>query len=161
MLCRCCGKGRVIRVDISDLNIDETLSVGRSRAEAFTQQLRDSLDKLGMQPWETLQFLKNGVYVSTELNRFWGIHPRDDSTELVQLWQILTSSSYTSSTHRRLGASRSLIWGLTSRSNATSGTNRDGRGPVEFRIAVRMSWFSRACVESIFASAWPKTSLKM
>ena len=73
MLCRCCGKGRVIRVDISDLNVDEALSIGRSRAETFAQQLRDSLDKLGMQPWETLQFLKNRVYVSTELNRFWGI----------------------------------------------------------------------------------------
>jgi hypothetical protein len=48
MLCRCRGKRRVVRVDISDLNVDETLGVGRSRAEAFTQQLGDCLDKLGM-----------------------------------------------------------------------------------------------------------------
>ena len=64
MLCRCCGKRRVVRVDISDLNVDEALGVGRSRAEAFTQQLRDSLDKLGMQPWKTLEFLTSRVYVS-------------------------------------------------------------------------------------------------
>jgi hypothetical protein len=64
MLCRCCGKRRVVRVDISNLNVDEALGVGRSRAEAFTQQLRDGLDKLGMQPWKTLEFLASRVYVS-------------------------------------------------------------------------------------------------
>jgi len=74
-------------------------------------------------------------------------------TGLVQLWQILTSSSYTNSTQRRLGASRSLIWGLTKRSNAAdyisepynlsvwdssvpSGTNRLARGPAEFPVGV-------------------------
>ena len=54
VLCRCCGKRRVVCVDISDLNVNEALSVGRSRAEAFAQQLRDSLNELSMQPWETL-----------------------------------------------------------------------------------------------------------
>ena len=82
-------------------------------------------------------------------------------TEVVQLWQIFTSSSYTNSTHRRLGASNSLIWGFTSKSNAISGTNRLGLGPVELRIAVRISWFSRLCVASMEASAAPKMSLNM
>jgi hypothetical protein len=63
MLCRCRGKRRVVRVDISDLNVDEALSVGRSRAEAFTQQLRDSLNELGMQPWKTLEFLTSRMCV--------------------------------------------------------------------------------------------------
>lgn len=75
MLCRCCGKRRVVGVDISDLNVNEALSIGRRRAEAFAQQLRDCLDELGMQPWETLQFLKNRMYMSTELNRFYGYIP--------------------------------------------------------------------------------------
>ncbi len=82
-------------------------------------------------------------------------------TVLVQLWQIFMSSSYTSSTQRRLGPSRSFICGLTRRSNATSGTNRLGRGPVELRIAVRMSGVDRLCVGSIDCSAAPNTSLKM
>lgn len=56
-MCRCCRKCRVVRVDISDLNVDKALGVGRSWAEAFTQQLGDSLDELGMQPWKTLKFL--------------------------------------------------------------------------------------------------------
>jgi hypothetical protein len=63
VLCRCRGKPRVVCVDISDLNIDEALSVSRSRAEAFTQQLRNRLDKLGMQPWKTLEFLTSKVFV--------------------------------------------------------------------------------------------------
>ena len=60
----------MVRVDISDLNVNEALSVGRRRAEAFAQQFRDCLDELGMQPWETLQFLKYSMYMSTELNHF-------------------------------------------------------------------------------------------
>ena len=31
------GKRRVVRVDISDLDIDKALCVGRSRAKAFAQ----------------------------------------------------------------------------------------------------------------------------
>ncbi len=60
----------MVRVDIGDLNVDEALSVGRSWAEAFAQKLRDGLNELGMQPWETLEFLAN--IRSAELNRFWG-----------------------------------------------------------------------------------------
>jgi hypothetical protein len=67
VLCRRCGKSRVVRVGIRDLNIDEALSVGRSRAEAFTQQLRDRLNKLGMRPLKTLEFLTSrGVCMSAE-----------------------------------------------------------------------------------------------
>ena len=46
-------------------------------------------------------------------------------------------------------------------SKATSGTNKLGRGPVELRIAVRISWLSKFDVESMEARACPKTSLKM
>lgn len=70
-------------------------------------------------------------------------------TGLVELWQIFMSSSYTSSTHLRLGGSSSLICGLTNRSKATSGTNKLGRGPVELRIAVRISDNERLCVGSM------------
>jgi len=38
----------VVRVDISDLDVDEALCVGRCRAEAFAQQLRDGLYELRM-----------------------------------------------------------------------------------------------------------------
>jgi len=38
-----------------------------------------------------------------------------------------------------LGDSSSLICGFTNRSNATSGTNKLGLGPVEFLMAVLMS----------------------
>jgi hypothetical protein len=48
----------VVGVDIGDLNVDKALSVGRSGAEAFAQKLRDGLDELCMQPWETLEFLR-------------------------------------------------------------------------------------------------------
>lgn len=85
---------------------------------------------------------------------------RDNSVE-PHVWQILMSSSYTSSTHRWLGISRSLIWGLTSRSKAISGTNKLGRGPVEFRMAVRISRAERLDVGSTDSRELPKTELKM
>lgn len=79
-------------------------------------------------------------------------------TELVQLWQIFISSSYTNSTQRRLGGSSRVICGLTSKSKATSGTNRLGFGPVELRIAVRISATVRLCSGLMDSRACPKTS---
>lgn len=46
-----------------------------------------------------------------------------------QCWMILCSSSWTSSTHRRLGSSRHLICRFTKSSKETSGTKSAGRGP--------------------------------
>ena len=40
---------------------------------------------------------------------------------------------------RLLGSSSRLIWRLTKSSNDTSGTKSAGRGPVAFRIAVKIS----------------------
>lgn len=48
-----------------------------------------------------------------------------------QCWTILCSSSWTSSTHRRLGSSRRLICRFTNSSKDTSGTKSAGRGPCK------------------------------
>lgn len=46
-----------------------------------------------------------------------------------QCWMILCSSSWTSSTQRRLGSSSRLICRFTNNSKDTSGTKSAGRGP--------------------------------
>lgn len=46
-----------------------------------------------------------------------------------QCWMILCSSSWTSSTQRRLGSSSLLICRFTNNSKETSGTKSAGRGP--------------------------------
>lgn len=46
-----------------------------------------------------------------------------------QCWMILCSSSWTSSTQRRLGSSSRLICRFTNNSKETSGTKSAGRGP--------------------------------
>lgn len=56
-LCRCRGERRVICVNVRDLNIDKALCVCRRGAQAFAQQLRNSLHELCVQPREALQFL--------------------------------------------------------------------------------------------------------
>ncbi len=54
-----------------------------------------------------------------------------------------------------------MIWGFTRRSKAISGTNKLGRGPVELRIAVRISSADKFEVGSMDSSELPKTELKM
>lgn len=51
-----------------------------------------------------------------------------------QCWMIRCSSSWTSSTQRRLGSSRRLICRFTSSSKDTSGTKSAGRGPCRANI---------------------------
>ena len=82
-------------------------------------------------------------------------------TGLPQPWQIFISSSYTFSTHLRLGISSKVIWGLTKRSNAISGTNKEGRGPVELRMAVRISCTERFPQGLIDSNAAPNILLKI
>jgi hypothetical protein len=123
----------VLGVDVRCLYLDQTLRVVRRRPESFAQELRHDVNELCVQSRESLEFL--GQVVSRERVEV----EATKVTLLVQLWQILTSSSYTNSTHRRLGDSNSLICGFTSKSNAVSGMNKLGRGPFEFLIAVRMS----------------------
>ena len=101
---------------------------------------------------------------------------------------ILCISSWTSSTHRRLGSSNRRICLLTKSSNEISGTNKAGRGPCErekkikiwgklmsnwshqtailfltvaFLMAVSISFVESPSRAFMSWSVWPKMSWKM
>jgi hypothetical protein len=134
----CCRKCRVVDVGVCNLDVDGRKPKSGQAVRALTQTRSQQAGHAAMGTIGVPKVRESGQLCSRE-----GSSRGMARTVLVQLRQILTSSSYTSSTHRKLGASRSLICGFTSRSNATSGTNKVGRGPVELPMAVRISvhWF--------------------
>ena len=156
-LCGCRGERRVICIDIRDLNFDEALRVYRRRApSARAAAPRPSR--------RAARAATGNVAVPNSPAAAAASEKVDEGGRQYRARAVvadLTSSSYTCSTHHRLGASRSLICGLTRRSNATSGTSKLGRGPIELRMTVQMSWLSRLCVGSMLASACPKAWLNI